>query len=158
MTEPERTETPPTEPLPECCYPRTREEKLLSELGYCGHYLHFYGGGRSGRTHILTMLLRNDGQMDQRRIQETFQLKAGSLSEVLAKLERDGLISRDRSPQDRRQLVVSLTERGHAEACEEKYVHERFKRECFTCLTPDEQDELLTMLEKVHDRWESLDD
>ena len=43
-----------------------------------------------------------------------FDLKPGSLSEILPKLELGGLIERSRNPKDRRQLTIRLTPRKNA--------------------------------------------
>ena len=41
--EPAQVPAPDVQPTP------TREELILRGLGFCGHYLHFHEGGRSGR-------------------------------------------------------------------------------------------------------------
>jgi DNA-binding MarR family transcriptional regulator len=131
---------------------------LLSDLGFCGHYLHFHRGGRSGRAHILCRLLRHGGEMPQRDLQESFGLKAGSLSEVLAKAEEQGLVERTRIEGDRRQLVVRLTPAGHEAAVADLGTRETFASECFSCLSTTEQEDLLVMLDKIRNHWETLDD
>ena len=45
-----------------------------------------------------------------------FDLKPGSLSEILSKLEMGGIIERSRNPKDRRQLTIRLTEAGWEKA------------------------------------------
>ena len=54
--------------------------------------------------------------MSQQELGSHFELKPGSLSEVLAKLETCGLIERTRNPDDRRQLFIHLTDTGRTEA------------------------------------------
>ena len=86
-----------------------RARHLLTDLGFCGHYLHFHSGGRSGKAPILCLLAKNGGTMSQQELGSHFELKPGSLSEVLAKLETCGLIERTRNPDDRRQLLPSTS-------------------------------------------------
>ncbi|WP_154027153.1 MarR family winged helix-turn-helix transcriptional regulator [Olsenella uli] len=131
---------------------------ILDGLGFCGHYLHVHGGGRSGRAPILCTLRKAGGAMPQRELASRFELKAGSLSEVLAKAEEAGLIERTRDPQDRRQLIVSLTEEGSRQADEDQRAREEFRREAFACLSPAERDQLEDMLVRINQHWRSLDD
>ena len=131
---------------------------ILDELGFCGHYLHVHGGGRSGRAPILCTLRKMGGKMPQRELASRFELKAGSLSEVLAKLEEAGLIERTRDPQDRRQLIVRLTDEGERKADEDQVDRERFRAEALTCLGAEERAGLEDMLARIKQHWRSLDD
>lgn len=134
-----------------------RARLLLADLGFCGHYLHFHGGGRSGRAPIICLLAKNGGTMSQQELGSRFDLKPGSLSEVLAKLEAAGLIERTRNPDDRRQLFIHLTEEGSAEAACEQRNRIEFRRRAFSCLTDEEQARLLEMLDRVRAHWEEID-
>lgn len=130
---------------------------IVDMLGFCGHYLHIHGGGRSGRAPIICALLKHGDAMPQRELMNMFDLKAGSLSEVLTKIERDGLIERTRDPQDRRQLIVRLTPEGHAQALEEQTRREGFRADALTCLTQEQRNELENMLDLVKEHWKSID-
>ncbi|WP_293814977.1 MarR family winged helix-turn-helix transcriptional regulator [uncultured Parolsenella sp.] len=130
---------------------------IVDMLGFCGHYLHIHGGGRSGRAPIICALLKHGDAMPQRELMNMFDLKAGSLSEVLTKIERDGLIERTRDPQDRRQLIVQLTPEGHAQALEEQTRREGFRADALTCLTREQRNELENMLDLVKEHWKSID-
>lgn len=134
----------------------SRAERILRGLGYCGHYLHFHSGGRSGREPILCKLHRAGGSMSQLELGGQFELKAGSLSEILAKIEAAGLIERTRDPRDRRALTVRLTEAGMQEAQRAIEARRAFREQAFSNLTDEEQDELIALLEKIRNRWEEL--
>lgn len=134
-----------------------RARQLLAGLGYCGHYLHFHGGGRSGKAPIICLIAKRGGQISQQELGTLFELKPGSLSEVLAKLETAGLIERTRNPEDRRQLIIKLTDEGVRAAALDQAARERFRSQAFTCLTPEEQESLGIMLQKIRKRWEELD-
>ena len=84
-------------------------------------------------------------------------LKAGSLSEVLTKIERDGLIERTRDPQDRRQLIVRLTPEGHKQATAEQLDRERFRAEALCCLTDAECEQLEDMLARIKQHWKEIE-
>lgn len=134
----------------------TREELILRGLGFCGHYLHFHEGGRSGREPILCMLHRAGGSMSQIELGSRFELKPGSLSEILAKIETAGLIERTRDPRDRRALSIHLTEAGEQEALRAIETRKAFRDQAFSNLTVEEQDELVVLLGKIRNRWEEL--
>lgn len=146
-------------PCPEGCTNAsepTRAELIIRGLGFCGHYLHFRGGGRSGRNPILCLLHRMGGQMSQQELGARFELKPGSLSEILAKMEASGAIERTRDPRDRRQLFVRLTEAGEQEARHAVEERKKFQELAFSNLTSEEQDQLVELLGKIRTRWEEL--
>lgn len=144
-----------------CCSTDTPEEararKILALLGYCGHYMHFHGGGRSGQAPILCTFAKAGGTLSQQELGMRFDLKPGSLSELLSKLEAAGLIERTRNPSDRRQLFVKLTEEGAAKAGQDQGDRLRFRRHAFEVLTTEEQEQLISALEKVRDHWKEYD-
>lgn len=129
---------------------------ILGDLGFCGHYLHCHRGGRSGRGHILYNLHEAGGTRSQRELGEQFDLKPGSLSEILAKLEHDGLVKRTRDANDSRCLVVSLTPEGEAEALEERAARQTFRAHCLSCLSEEEQVALLGYLDRIQEHWRAL--
>ena len=95
--------------------------------------------------------------MPQRELMNMFDLKAGSLSEVLTKIERDGFIERTLDPQDRRQRIVRLTEAGHEQAVLEQRGRERFRAEALTCLDADERAQLEDMLRRIKQHWKQIE-
>lgn len=130
--------------------------RLIAGLGFCGHYLHFHGGGRSGKAPIICLIAKHGGEMSQQELGSYFELKPGSLSEVLAKIETSGLIERTRNPEDRRQLTIRLTEKGLEEATRDQEGRDRFRREAFDNLTIEEREQLAGILDKIRNRWEEL--
>lgn len=137
--------------------PVTTEMRIMRNFGYFGYYLHVHWGGRNGKQHILVELLAHDGQMTQRELQEASCITSASLSEVIAKLEAEGLVERERSETDRRQLTVTLTESGTQRARNVLATRERFERVAFDCLEPEERERLLEALDRVAARWEELE-
>ena len=135
-----------------------RAAAIIKGLGYCGHYMHFHGGGRSGKVPILCMLDRRGGTMSQQELGGCFDIKPGSLSEILSKLESAGLIERTRDPKDRRQLFVRLTDEGAAAAQKAHENREAFRQKAFSALSVEEQEQLIDMLDRIRTTWEELDD
>ena len=63
-------------------------KRILNGLGFCGHYMHFHGGGVSGKAPIICLLAKQPGgEMSQQELGMHFDLKPGSLSEILSKLK-----------------------------------------------------------------------
>ena len=134
-------------------------KRILHGLGFCGHYMHFHGGGISGKAPIVCLLAKQPmGELSQQELGMHFDLKPGSLSEILSKLEMGGLIERNRNPKDRRQLTIRLTEAGWEKARVEQAARIRFRERAFSALTHDEREQLAEMLEKIRKIWEELDD
>ncbi|MBQ6523205.1 MAG: MarR family transcriptional regulator [Atopobiaceae bacterium] len=131
--------------------------RVLHNLGYFGHFLHIHAGGRSGQQHILVKLYKSGNHMTQRELQEQSCISSASLSEVLAKLEGAGLIERTRSDEDRRQLDIALTDEGAQRARTLIDRRRRFEGACLACLTDEEQQSLIDMLDRLAEHWEQLE-
>src|SRR5476651_2346054 len=63
---------------------------------------------------ILNLLAVNEGRMDQAALVELLLVGKSSISIVLNRMVRDGLIQREEHPKDRRQVVLILTPKGRA--------------------------------------------
>ena len=132
-------------------------QELLHDLGFFGHYLHMHAGGRGGKQFVLTTLHKNGGQLTQRELLEHANISPAALSEVVAKLECEGLISREPYEHDRRQLLIELTAKGQKSAERMRKEREAFEREAFACLLPEERQQLEKTLGKLKDHWKQLE-
>lgn len=135
-----------------------RPRRILFDLGYFGHFLHMHTGGRSGKQHILTKLLREGGHLTQRQLLESSGVSSAALSEVLGKLESEGLVERTRSEEDRRQLEVRLTSEGRFRAHELETRKAAFEADAVSVLEEDEQRDLLVMLDRLAAHWEQIEE
>ena len=135
----------------------SRSRKVLHRLGFFGHYLHLHAGGRSGKQHVLTKVYKAGGHLSQKDLLEDSHISSAALSEVLAKLECEGLIRRARSEEDRRQMDVWLTDEGREQAIIHKREFEAFESECLSCLSEEEQLQLLDMLDRLERHWRDID-
>ncbi|MCD7783281.1 MAG: MarR family transcriptional regulator [Firmicutes bacterium] len=108
---------------------------------------------RIGRGQIITMLSKRDG-VTQKELSEMMCIRPQSLSEALTKLEDEGMIRRERSETDKREVNVFITDAGRA-CCEDIHRrHEAHAAEFFSALTEEEKQtlgELLTKLVESHD-------
>ena len=89
------------------------------------------------------------GPMSQSEIGEKLLVTGGNMTMVMNNLEKRGLVSRRRTPTDRRQNTVSLTEAG------EQLIGDLFPRhaqnmvEMLAALDPDEQEQLGRLCKKL---------
>ncbi|MGM9618460.1 MAG: MarR family winged helix-turn-helix transcriptional regulator [Oscillospiraceae bacterium] len=127
--------------------------KLIIRLRDISHTMRRLYEGRGSQKQILIRLWE-DGPVTQRALTERLGIQPGSASEVIAKLENAGLITRIPSETDRRTADVILTESGKATAREAAEQRRRRHEEMFSCLTGEEKTALLALLDKVHADWE----
>ena len=132
--------------------------RIVRNLGFFGYYLHMHWGGRTGKQHILIELLSHGSQMTQRDLQEASCITSASLSEVISKLECEGLVTRERSERDRRQLTVTLTDEGRDRALEVMRSRKEFEGCAFTCLTAEELQELDELLGRLAGHWMRIEE
>lgn len=134
---------------PCCREPKSTEERLNRCLHQCGHYLHHYTAGP--RQTMVIQLLQQHGPMSQKDIQETLQIQAGSVSELISKLERKGFLVRRQDEQDKRKVLISLTQTGLEFEAKpyEQMLHERYG-----VLSEEEQRQLTGLLDTLLRSWD----
>ncbi len=108
---------------------------------------HTRGQGR-GR---LMGFLNDHGEMSQAQIAAQIGIRPQSLSELLAKMEADGLILRRQSPEDKRQTLVSLTDCGRSRVEAFRENHRKHAAEFLEPLTDEEKNTLAEILRKLID-------
>lgn len=64
----------------------------------------------STQDRIIRILDENGGTLSQKSLQRLLDVKPGSISEILSKMEDKGLVSRDRSNEDHRASLITLSE------------------------------------------------
>ncbi len=109
--------------------------------------------GRSASRKRIIALLYERGELTQRQLQELLGIQAGSLSELVARMEKFGVITRAPDEKDRRRIVIRLTKLGMERAREPREIGDD---RLFAALTGEEQDRLRAMLQKIvddYDRW-----
>ena len=127
--------------------------KLIMHLRDVGHMMRGLYEGRGSQQRVLIVLHEMGGAVTQRMLTERLQIQSGSASEVIGKLESAGYIVRTVSEADRRNVEVSLTEKGREAAEEAKRQRELRHEEMFLCLSETEKEELLLLLEKLSSDW-----
>ena len=110
-----------------------------------GDMKHEHGRGR------IMAILNDGGAMSQCRLAHLLDIRPQSLSELLVKMEGDGLVERVQSEEDRRQIIVSLTAEGSARVASFREIHRRAAAEFLAPLTLDEKNTLVRLLKKLTD-------
>ena len=84
-----------------------KDTDLLKLLNDCEYYMHYRRPAHRGRLTVLHSL-DEEGPLTQSGLIRKMDVKAGSMSELLRKMEEDGLIQRKRGEKDKRQVYVLL--------------------------------------------------
>ncbi len=92
-------------------------------------------------------LLKLKPEMSQKELSSILDIRSQSLGELLAKLERNGYITRKTSETDRRVMMICLTDAGREAANQKEQQTE--KKNLFGCLTEEEQDRLREYLIRI---------
>lgn len=108
-----------------------------------GHPGRQFGGVRAGQGRVLHILtLRSP--MPQKELAYMLGVRPQSLSELLGKLEAAGLVQRRRDDEDRRTVIVEITEDGRAATADTPEPDDPFD-----VLSDEEQEQLADMLHRV---------
>ena len=127
-------------------------DELSSLLGKCGHMLFHRPGKGRGQKKILSILSQTD-EMTQKELQEQLEIQSGSISEILTKLEEKGLLVRTRCEEDRRKVILSLTETGKEKA--DSFSNEESASDLYAVLSEEEKETLKSLLMKLLNSWET---
>lgn len=134
----------------------TDEAWILWNVGLMSRHFHTICGGRTGQMKVAAFLDAHGGHMSQKDMQRRLEISSASLSELLAKLETEELVTRARSDEDRRQIDIRLTNKGRELSQEFSREAEAFELKSFAFLTPEERHELRTTLDKIVAHWKEM--
>ena len=125
---------------------------LLQKFRRCAHMQYHRKRRFRGQGRIL-ILLREKGRVSQRELTGLLELRAATLSEQLENMEKSGVIRREVSVSDRRNLDILLTPGGEKAAVEAAQERQRMADELFGILSREEKEGLYPLLEKLADAW-----
>lgn len=102
------------------------------------------------QSHIIGFIyFREDHQVHQSELEKAFCRKRSTISGILQSMEKDELITRYYSQSDARTKIVKLTDKAISLQKRISKVIDEYNQEIESCLTPQEVETLLTLLEKV---------
>ncbi|MCL2077595.1 MAG: MarR family transcriptional regulator [Oscillospiraceae bacterium] len=110
-------------------------------------------GMRTSYRHLLHPLSLKDGvtQLDLVRITK---LKAPTVSTTLRNMEADGLVSRETDKDDARATRVYITEKGREIDKKMRVSGVRLEKIFLNGITPEEKEQVMTILSKMKDNME----
>ena len=97
-----------------------------------------------GQGRILALLKMRDG-VSTKDLSYLLGVRISSLNELLSKLEKTGYVTREPSAEDRRVMLVKLTEKGRNEQQPAPLDY----GDIFSCLADDEQKKLAEYLDRI---------
>ncbi|MCL1808838.1 MAG: MarR family transcriptional regulator [Clostridiales bacterium] len=105
-----------------------------------------------GQGRILAVLKLKDG-ISTKDLSYLLGLRISSLNELLSKMEKGGYVTREPSEQDKRVMLVKLTEKGRNKQQQETFGIS----DVFSCLSEEEQELLGEYLDRIiaalHERF-----
>ena len=129
---------------------RVEQAGLAELLELAGRMLRHRPGGDAGRGQALALsILAGREAMGQRELQQLLGVQPGSVSELVSKLEKKGLVTRERDG-DRRGNLLRLTEAGRQAAPKGEADPEEA---LFAALTPEQQNTLAALLRALLRDW-----
>ena len=102
---------------------------------------------------ILNLLATRQGRMDQAAVVDLLLVGKSSISIVLNRMVRDGLVKREEHPKDRRQVVLVLTIKGRALWRKISPTYEAGVKTIFRALPSSRRQRFLEDLKILHDAF-----
>lgn len=98
-------------------------------------------------------IIADKGAIDQRELLWHMYMRPASLSELLAKLERNSFIARRQSADDRRNKIVQITPEGIEESKRNIILRDKIFNQRMSVLSEDEKEQLYALLLKLYTAW-----
>ena len=103
-----------------------------------------------GMSHLPVLMALEDGvARSQKELAERARIEQPSMTEMLTRMERDGVIEREPNPEDKRGSLVTLTRRSRARLPKAKAALLQGEDEAMASFTSDERALLLRLLQRV---------
>jgi MarR family transcriptional regulator, organic hydroperoxide resistance regulator len=110
-----------------------------------------------GQPPLLIALAHKDGQ-SQRELAEKICVKAATITVMLSRMEKSGLVERKQDIEDQRVSRVYITDKGREVFTEVSKVFLRIKEECFGNFTEEEKALLRRMFMQMRDNLTAVCD
>jgi len=123
-----------------------RREKLLSDLKLY-----------RGQAPVLLLLSERNG-LTQREIAEELKIKPSTVTLILRRMRKRGLISSVRDERDKRYTKIYLTEEGKKFICKLKRVFKQLEEECFKDFSEEEKKLLMDFFRRIRDNLRRLNE
>ncbi|MGD1118016.1 MAG: MarR family transcriptional regulator [Dehalococcoidales bacterium] len=98
------------------------------------------------RFNIMSALFKNGGEMTPSEIAESVFREKNSITAVINTMERQGVVRREPSTDDRRSVKVMITDKGWKEANRLSPIAQELSREALSCLDKGKVEDLVETL------------
>jgi DNA-binding MarR family transcriptional regulator len=95
------------------------------------------------RFNIMSTLFKNGGEMTPSEIAESVFREKNSITAVINTLERQGVVHREPSPDDRRSVKVVITDKGWNDANRLNPIAQELSRQALSCMDKNQVEELV---------------
>ena len=103
------------------------------------------------RFHIMSTLFKNGGVMTPSEIAESVFREKNSITAVINTLERQGVVRREPSTDDRRSVKVVITDKGWKSANRLSPIAQELSREALSCLDKERIEELVNTMRTIRE-------
>lgn len=93
---------------------------------------------------------------NQDNISKYLRMDKSSVAKIVNKCVLDGLVNRSINPENRREYILSLTEKGRSAVQELIDLVAQWENEALSILTETERLQFLNMVEKIHKKTDDL--
>ncbi len=118
---------------------------LLKRITYLTSSMELY----PGQIRILLLLSQNCG-LSQNKLCKIINIRPASMTDILRKLEKRGLLVRESDEKDLRAVHVFITPKGEEMAKEASGIIERIDAECFGFFDVEEKEEFRRLIDKLN--------
>jgi DNA-binding MarR family transcriptional regulator len=127
---------------------KTKEiEELVNEL-FHKYYIKRRNINQMTQGKVLKILYKN-GDLLQKDLQDILDIQSGSMSEMISKLEKKGFVLRKRDNQDKRKVLIHLTDLGKEDVLKYREHRQNHLIEVFNILDDNEKDDFIRLLSKI---------
>jgi DNA-binding MarR family transcriptional regulator len=127
---------------------KTKEiEELVNEL-FHKYYIKRRNINQMTQGKVLKILYKN-GNLLQKDLQDILDIQSGSMSEMISKLEKKGFVLRKRDNQDKRKVLIHLTDLGKEDVLKYRENRQNHLIEVFNILDDNEKDDFIRLLSKI---------
>ncbi len=103
------------------------------------------------RFNIMSALFINGGEMTPSEIAESVFREKNSITAVINTMQRQGVVRREPSTDDRRSVKVVITDKGWKEANRLNPVAQELSREALSCMDRSQTEELVAIMRKLRE-------
>ena len=103
------------------------------------------------RFNIMSNLFKNGGEMTPSEIAESVFREKNSITAVINSMEKQGVVRREPSSDDRRSVKVLITDKGWKAANQLNPVAQELSREALSCLEKKRVEELVEIMRQIRE-------